>query len=162
MTALYLFLWIWFGCSNSWSAKAVPGKVVPTIIEISDSGKLIRIPFSWPVWILAQADIDRDGCLELVLGVVKQNHFDPTARRRLQVWRLDRGHLRPVWLGTRLAGILDTFAVDSNGRIVAREQVGPLWQIARWRWKTFGFQSDSLFVRDKRRPPFPKLSQRTR
>jgi len=147
-------------CSPDWSVEVSEGRTGKSIVELSSRGEVRRIPLSWPVWTVQRGDVDGDGCPDLLLGVLKRNRFDSTERRRLQFWKIDRGRMRPGWLGTRLSGDLDTFAHDGPGRILARERIGPTWQLARWRWKGFGFRMDSILARDKKRPPFPATPSR--
>jgi len=150
----------WVACSTDWKAHLEPGRSGKSVVVLEDAGSSRRIPVAWPVWTFQRGDVDRDGCDELVLGVVKRNRFDSTARRRVQVWRVDRGRLRPGWLGTRLGGVLDTFAIDDSGRLVVREQSGSRWQVSRWRWNTFGFERDSVLAGGLRRPRFPQIPRR--
>ncbi|HNY31544.1 MAG TPA: hypothetical protein PKO15_11710 [Fibrobacteria bacterium] len=134
-------------CAPPWKAKAEPSPDGNrTAVEIAFATGSHRRVFPWPVWSVQQADVDRDGCPELLLGAFKRNRFDSAARRRLQVWSVHPDGLRPRWLGTRLGGILDTFAADPQGRILARERTPQGWSLSRWRWRTFGFQSDSVIV----------------
>ncbi|MEK7392972.1 MAG: hypothetical protein AAB214_10445 [Fibrobacterota bacterium] len=149
-----------FACSPDWTVGISEGRTGRSVIELSTGGETRRTPMPWPVWSIQRGDADGDGCPDLLLGVFKRNRFDSTARRRLQFWKVDRGRLRPGWLGTRLSGDLDTFALETPGRILARERIGPAWQIARWKWTGFGFRMDSLLVRDPNRPRFPRSPHR--
>lgn len=142
------------GCSPDWSVSIQPSPDrAKTAVEISTRSGSSRRVFPWPVWAVQRGDVDGDGCDELVLGALKQNRFDSTSRRRLQVWRVTGGRLHPRWLGTRLAGNLDTFSIDPDGRILARERVGKLWLLARWRWAKFGFQADSVLLKGESSRP---------
>ena len=158
--ALSLFLAASLGCDSPWSARYLSGRAVQGFVELTQSGQMRRIAVPWPVWTVQRGDVDRDGCDELILGVTKKNRFDSLAHRRLQVWRIDRGHLRPGWLGTRLGGTLDTFALDGAGRVVARERTARGWLLARWRWNTFGFQRDSILDTSFAKPRFPDLPRK--
>ncbi|MBK9577420.1 MAG: hypothetical protein IPO40_10110 [Fibrobacteres bacterium] len=150
------------GCSPDWSVRVQPSPDrTKTAVEIVTRIAKERRVFPWPVWTVQHGDVDGDGCEELILGAVKRNRFDSASRRRLQVWRVTDGRLHPRWLGTRLAGSLDTFILDAQGRIVARERVGDRWTLARWRWRKFGFQTDSVLTEGAQsRPPLPSNSRK--
>lgn len=149
-------------CAPTWQAKTQPSPDgTRTAVEISFPDSRLRKVFPWPVWTVQRGDVDGDGCDELLLGALKRNRFDSAARRRLQVWAVTENGLHPRWLGTRLGGHLDSFDLDTSGRIVARERVGSRWSVARWRWRGFGFQSDSLLVAGApSRPSLPSPSRK--
>lgn len=150
------------GCSSDWTASIQPSPDrSKTAVEITFATGRQRRVFPWPVWTVQRGDVDGDGCDELLLGALKRNRFDSASRRRLQVWRVLEGGLHPRWLGTRLAGTLDTFVGDSQGRILARERLGDRWILARWRWARFGFRTDSVLIEDaSSRPPLPSISRK--
>lgn len=161
LTALILPLATSFvvACSSDWSVSSQPGRGKKTIIRLTEGGSARSIVLPWPVWTVQRSDLDRDGCDELILGVQKRNRFDSTERKRIQVWRIDRGHLRPGWLGTRLSGVLDSFLVLPSGDLWARERIRNRWVVSRWSWHTFGFQRDTLLAPMETKPDLPRFAK---
>jgi hypothetical protein len=96
----------------------------------------------YPVYQMQAGDIDGDGKQDVCIGVIKQTHFDPVVKKRLFIYRLDEGTLRPLWLGSRLWNALQSFKIVHRGHedhIAAVEQCSTGRFIdAEYRWKGFG------------------------
>ena len=61
-------------------------------------------------------DINNDGHNELLFGIVKKVNFDPELKLRLNIYQTETGILKPLWMGTKFLGDLETFEiVQENG-----------------------------------------------
>lgn len=97
-----------------------------------------------PVFRIAVGDIDGNGSQDVCLGAIKTTRHDPVARKRLLVYSLRSGYIRPLWLGSFLGQTMDDFALvaDSKGAYIATV-TGPRGdrrpECHHWRWRVFGF-----------------------
>lgn len=102
--------------------------------EITDQ-TLLR----YPVYQLDTADVNRDGETDILVGVIKATEFDPVIKKRLFILRIDQGHLRPLWLGSRVCQELVNFKTSDRGlvRTFERTKDGN-YAVGLYRWQGFG------------------------
>lgn len=124
-------------------------------ISIMDTvGQTIdRIHTPYEVFDLQTADINHDGSTDICLGIIKPTPFDSAYKKRLFIFRIDNGYIRPLWLGSRLSHTLVNFAVATNtqGQTIVRaleKQDEKNYCINEYKWESFGMawqrQTDSL------------------
>ena len=103
-----------------------------------------RLPY--PVYRFATGDVDGDGSVDALVGVIKTTRFDPVARRRLFIFKLTEGKVRPLWLGSRLGGLLCDFRW-LDGRVRSLEaSADSLYSVSLWHWKDFGLEFERFIV----------------
>jgi len=110
----------------------------------NDSGEVTgtwKLPY--PVYRFATADIDGDGSLDAVVGVVKASRYFPNTSRRVFIFKNYNGLVRPLWLGSRLGGELVDFAVIGT-TIRAIEKAKHGYAVSNYTWKGFGMGFHSL------------------
>ena len=110
------------------------------------------LPLGFPVYRLAQGDVDDDGRPELLVGPVKRTPLDSAVRRRLFVYQVaDGGQLQPRWRGSRLVFKLVFFkALRSHGRTYVQtieQEPDGSYCIGRYYWQGFGLALDRLVAR---------------
>lgn len=66
-----------------------------------------KLPY--PVYQLATGDVNNDGKDEAIVGVIKPTRFYPQPARRLFIFKQVNGKIRPMWMGSRIGGILCDF-----------------------------------------------------
>ena len=66
-----------------------------------------RLPY--PVYQFQTGDVDGDGREDAMVGVIKATRFYPEKARRLFIFKEVNGKARPMWLGSKLGGILEDF-----------------------------------------------------
>lgn len=77
---------------------------------IADNQRLAdALHIRYPVYRFEAADVNVDGKTDLLLGVIKTTHFEAQASKRLFVFQLDSGQIRPLWLGSKVAQQLVDF-----------------------------------------------------
>ena len=96
-----------------------------------------RLPY--PVYRMATGDVDGNGSVDALVGVVKATRFYPEKGRRLFVFKNYHGLIRPLWLGSRLGGQLCDFRfVDGKVRSLEATNDGR-YTVAEYQWSGFGF-----------------------
>lgn len=113
------------------------------LLETLDAkGKVVqtdRWRITYPVYQWCEGDVDGDGCAEALVGVIKATRFSPEKDRRLFVFHNVKGHIRPLWMGTRLGGRLVDFRM-ANGRLRSLEtsKDGRRFAVGEYGWSRFG------------------------
>lgn len=103
-----------------------------------------------PVFKLRLADIDGDGCDELLAGITRT--FDGLDWRRLYVYHARDGRILPKWLGSRLSYCLIDFEPlrvensSSDKPVEIRTREGHLGRVysGTYVWRDWGFRTRRL------------------
>ena len=104
-----------------------------------------RLPY--PVYRFQTGDVDGDGREDAIVGVVKSTRFYPEKARRIFVFKQVNGKVRPMWLGSKLGGILEDFRY-TNGKIRALESASNgLYAVSDYRWGGFGMTFDQYIIK---------------
>ena len=113
-----------------------------------------------PVFRIALGDIDGDGWQDICIGAIKATRHDPVARKRLLVYSLRGGYIRPLWLGSFLGQTIDDFALvhDARGACIETltgRRTDRSHGRHRWRWQVFGFTHERVPPDATHVMPFP-------
>ena len=104
-----------------------------------------RLPY--PVYQYQTGDIDGDGRTDAIVGVVKATRFYPQKARRIYIFKEVNGKVRPLWLGSKLAGVLEDFRYK-DGKIRALEKAGDgLYVVSDYKWGGFGMAFDHYIIK---------------
>ncbi|WP_338768014.1 hypothetical protein WAF17_06895 [Bernardetia sp. ABR2-2B] len=117
-----------------------------------------KLPY--PVYNLEVADADNDGQDDIWVGVIKKTRFDSILRKRLFLFKIIEGKIRPLWLGSRMSKPLVDFSpaylIDSLNknstkkciiRTVEQEKSGK-FLVANYCWKRFGIEFINYDIRE--------------
>jgi hypothetical protein len=115
-----------------------------------------RLPY--PVYQFQTGDVDGDGSMDAMVGVIKKTRFYPLGKRLFIFKQIDasppRKLVRPMWLGSKLGGTLEDFRYvapaegDSMGRIRALESTADsLYAVSDYKWGGFGMKFDRLIIK---------------
>ena len=121
------------------------------VLETCDAqGRVVqrdRWRLAYPVYQWCEGDVDGDDVAEALVGVVKATRFSPEKDRRLFVFHNVKGHIRPLWMGTRLGGRLVDFRM-ANGRLRSLEtsRDGRRFAVGEYTWSRFGPQFKEYLI----------------
>ena len=104
-----------------------------------------RLPY--PVYQFQTGDINGDGEIDAMVGVVKKTRFYQETGRRLFIFKQINGKVRPLWLGSKLGGILEDFRYK-DGKIRALESTtDSLYVVSDYKWSSFGMKFDHFIIK---------------
>ena len=96
-------------------------------------------------------DVDGNGTIEALVGVIKPTRFYPEMGRRLFIFKNYEGLVRPMWLGSRLGGTLQDFHFR-NGCVRSLEtNAKGEYSVAEYRWSGFGVAFERYLVKNVER-----------
>jgi len=105
-----------------------------------------RLPY--PVYRLETGDVDGNGTTEALVGVIKSTRFHPEKGRRLFIFKNYEGLVRPMWLGSKLGGILNDFRFKDGCIRSLETNVKGEYTVAEYRWSGFGVAFERYLVRN--------------
>ena len=104
-----------------------------------------RLPY--PVYQFQTGDVDGDGSEDAMVGVIKGTRFYPEKARRLFIFKQVKGKARPMWMGSKLGGILEDFRYH-DGKIRALESTtDSLYVVSDYVWSGFGMKFDRFIIK---------------
>lgn len=106
-----------------------------------------RWRLAFPVYQICTGDVDGDGQEDALVGVVKSTRFDKKAARRLFIFKNHKGHIRPLWMGSQLGGILHDFKIV-NGRVFTLQATtDEQYVVLEHVWRKFGLGAQRFIVK---------------
>ena len=104
-----------------------------------------KLPY--PVYQYQTGDVDGDGHIDAMVGVVKSTRFYPEKARRIFIFKEINKKARPMWLGSKLGGILEDFRFI-DGKIRALESTNDsLYVVSDYVWGGFGMKFDHYIIK---------------
>jgi hypothetical protein len=106
-----------------------------------------RWRLAFPVYQICTGDVDGDGQEDALVGVVKSTRFDKKTARRLFIFKNHKGHIRPLWMGSQLGGILHDFKIV-NGRVFTLQATTDgQYVVLEHVWRRFGLGAQRFIVK---------------
>ena len=82
-----------------------------------------------------------------MVGVIKSTRFYPEKARRLFIFKQVNKKARPLWMGSKLGGILEDFRFV-DGKIRALESTtDSLFVVSDYKWSSFGMAFDHYILK---------------
>ena len=104
-----------------------------------------KLPY--PVYQYQTGDVDGDGHIDAIVGVIKSTRYYPEKARRIFIFKEINKKARPMWLGSKLGGILEDFRFV-NGKIRALESTtDSLYAVSDYVWGGFGMKFDHFIIK---------------
>lgn len=104
-----------------------------------------KLPY--PVYQYQTGDVDGNGHIDAIVGVIKSTRFYPEKARRIFIFKEINKKARPMWLGSKLGGILEDFRFV-NGKIRALESTtDSLYAVSDYVWGGFGMKFDHFIIK---------------
>ena len=98
-----------------------------------------RWKLPYPVYRFCTGDIDGDGSIDALVGVEKATRYYPYGRR-LFIFKNYKGHVRPLWMGSKLGGTLQDFRF-TDGKVRSLESSADgSYAVAEYEWAGFGMR----------------------
>lgn len=122
------------------------------LLTLTTDSMIHQWKLPYPVYRMETGDVDGNGTIEALVGVIKATRFYPEKGRRLFIFKNYQGFVRPMWLGSKLGGILQDFHYR-EGRVRSLEtNVKGQYTVAEYRWDDFGMAFERYLVRDVSEP----------
>jgi hypothetical protein len=97
---------------------------------------------NYPVYHFELGDVNGDGRPEILLGVIKPTHFHPEVAKRLFIYKIDDGKIRPMWMGSQVSHpIVDFRYIKVGGQPFIKtieKEKNNLYLVAEYEWEGFG------------------------
>ncbi len=104
-----------------------------------------KLPY--PVYQFQTGDVDGNGSIDAIVGVIKSTRFFPEKARRIFIFKEVNKKARPMWLGSKLGGILEDFRFI-DGKIRALESTtDSLYVVSDYVWGGFGMKFDHYIIK---------------
>ena len=98
------------------------------------------VPFD--IYHFELGDIDGNGVPDILLGVIKSTHFHPEIQKRLFIYKIDEGRIRPMWMGSRISHEIIDFRFIISGNLPLIRSLEKdnqnSYLVAEYKWKEFG------------------------
>ena len=111
MRIVTLLVWIWIpfqhAYSQVFSLEHINDSTYNLVLQTDSTTDKWALPY--PVYQFQVGDIDGDGKQDAIVGVVKRTRFHPEKGRRLFIFKNKNSLIRPLWMGSKLGGILVDF-----------------------------------------------------
>jgi hypothetical protein len=109
--------------------------------------------FNYEVFRIDTGDVNNDNSTDILVGVIKSTRFDPVSRKRLFIFKLFEGYIRPLWLGSRVSQpLIDFKFVKCKSEGVVRtieSEKDQSYLVAEYHWIGFGLRFMHYLGREK-------------
>lgn len=129
-------------CANAQEFRIEPVSDSLSYVVLSTDSTEDRWQLPYPVYQFQTGDVDGNGSTDCMVGVIKSTRYYSTPARRLFIFKNFRGHVRPLWMGSKLGGILEDFRFipDAEGGVIraVESTTDGLFVVSEYRWQGFG------------------------
>lgn len=103
-------------------------------------------------------DVDGNGTTDALVGVIKRTRFRPEKDRRLFIFKNKNTLIRPLWMGSKLGGILVDFKYTKDGIVRSLEKtLKDEYVVAEYKWQGFGLGFERFLIKKVTREEATKV-----
>ncbi|MBP5711554.1 MAG: hypothetical protein J6W77_00945 [Prevotella sp.] len=144
-----LLVWIWIpfqhAYSQVFSLEHINDSTYNLVLQTDSTTDKWALPY--PVYQFQVGDIDGDGKQDAIVGVVKRTRFHPEKGRRLFIFKNKNSLIRPLWMGSKLGGILVDFKYVKDGVVRSLEKtLKDEYVVAEYKWQGFGLGFERFLI----------------
>ena len=149
MRIVTLLVWIWIpfqhAYSQVFSLEHINDSTYNLVLQTDSTTDKWALPY--PVYQFQVGDIDGDGKQDAIVGVVKRTRFHPEKGRRLFIFKNKNSLIRPLWMGSKLGGILVDFKYVKDGVVRSLEKtLKDEYVVAEYKWQGFGLGFERFLI----------------
>jgi hypothetical protein len=101
-----------------------------------------RLPY--PVFKLIQADANNDGQDDFITGIIKKTTFDSIPRKRINIWKVEKDAIVPLWLGSKMSHPLYDFVAKRAEHeihfVTIEFEADGKTLMVEYKWHSFGLK----------------------
>ena len=140
------------GCCQAWAQpkgfSLEQRNDTMSVVVLRTDSTCDRWELPYPVYQFCTGDVDGDGSEDAMVGVVKSTRYFKDKARRLFIFKNYHGLVRPLWMGSKLGGILEDFRF-TDGKIRSLEHTTDgKYVVAEYRWARFGMGFERFLAKN--------------
>lgn len=133
------------GCkAQSYSLEQVNDTL--SYLTLTTDGHTDRYRLPWPTLRWCTGDVNGDGVEDAMVMVVKHTRYDRRVLPRLFTFTQINGHVRPLWLGSQLGGILEDFRFADGQVVTLQRTTDDRYVVMTHQWRKFGLGADTILA----------------
>ena len=130
--------------AQSFSIESVNDSLSYLVLTTDSTSDRHRLP--WHVYQMCTGDVDGDGSIDAMVGVVKTTRFDHTMAKRLFIFKNYKGRIRALWMGSKLGGVLEDFRFSHGKVITLQSTTDGRYAVMEHLWRKFGLGFSRFIV----------------
>ena len=132
------------GSAQTFSLEQVNDSL--SYLTLTTEGQVDRYRLPYPTLHWCTGDVNGDGREDALVMVVKRTRYDKRLLPRLFTFQQVNGHVRPLWLGSQLGGILEDFRFVDGQVMSLQSTTDGRYVVMTHKWRKFGLGADQILI----------------